>query len=254
MNKNTRKNTRKNNKKGLRKTRSKKQRGGGEQEDNLFIAVKYNNLDNAREALEKGADVNAMTNFRYQVSETALHLASKYAYPEMVEMLLNAGADVNKTDTHGFTALMRSNESEIVRILLERGAYVNAKNNHGETALIMSSSYGANLEVVRILLEHGADVNAESNDGKTALSWASELRTIYNDQRKVPYIEIEKLLKQYIVAQTLPGHLEGQQYRLNVGRVMDSKKMPGDLTLRILNDHCGGKFKRKTRKKHRKKK
>ena len=34
-----------------RKTRSKRQRGGGEQEDNLFKAVKDNNLDKVREAL-----------------------------------------------------------------------------------------------------------------------------------------------------------------------------------------------------------
>jgi len=237
--------TRKNRK--TRKTRSKKQRGGGAQEENLFTAVKYNNLDKAREALDEGADVNALTNVRYQVGNTALILASRYPYPEMVEMLLAAGADVNAKDNHGFTALMRSNESEIVEMLLAAGADVNAKNNHGETALIMASSYDAKPEVVRILLENGADVNAKSNDGKTAISWARSIRATSEDPRKkVTYWEIEKLLKQYIFAPTLPTHLERQQNRLNVGRVMDSKKMPGDLTHKIITEHFGGK--RKTRK------
>jgi len=48
----------------------------------------------------------------------------------------------------------------------------------------------------------------------------------------------------------LPKHLERQQNRLNVGRVMDSKKMPGDLTHKIITEHFGGK--RKTRKHKRK--
>ena len=132
-------------------------------------------------------------------------------------------------------------------MLLQNGADVNAKNNNGETALIMSSMYGANPEVVRILLENGADVNAKTNDGKTAFLWASVLSDRSKDpHEKATYIEIEKLLTPYIVKETLPKHLERQQNRLNVGRVMDSKKMPGDLTHKIITEHFGGK--RKTRK------
>ena len=182
----TRKNHRnlggKKSKRKTRTTRSKRQRGGGEQEDNLFKAATDNNLDKAREALEKGADVNAKNKVIYQADNTALMLASRHAHPEMV----------------------------------------------------------------KYLLQNGADVNAKSTNGSTALSWASALRAKYHDQRKVPYIEIEKLLKQYIVKETLPKHFERQQNRLNVGRVMDSKKMPGDLTHKIITEHFGGK--RKTRK------
>ena len=247
----TRKNHRnfggKKSKRKTRKTRSKRQRGGGEQEDNLFKAAQDNNLDKAREALEKGADVNAKNNVRYQARKTALMLASSKGHPEMVNYLLQNGADVHAKDNNGWTALMRSNESEIVAILLAAGADVNAKNNNGETALIMSSMYGANPEVVRILLENGADVNAKTNDGKTAFLWASVLSDRSKDpHEKATYIEIEKLLTPYIVKETLPKHLERQQNRLNVGRVMDSKKMPGDLTHKIITEHFGGK--RKTRK------
>jgi ankyrin repeat protein len=137
-------------KKRFNTTRSKIQSGGGEQEDNLFKAVNDNNLDKVKEALDKGADVNAKTNVGYDAGSTALLIASYKGHTKIVEMLLAAGADVHAKDKWGFTALIKPSESEIVEMLLAAGADVNAKNNWGYTALIMSSGYGANPEVVRI--------------------------------------------------------------------------------------------------------
>ena len=95
-----------------------------------------------------------------------------------------------------------------------------------------------------MLLEKGANANTKDNNGWTALMLASE----------EGHTDIVELLKQYIVAQTIPRHLERQQNRLNVGRVMDSKKMPTDLTHKIITEHFGGKrkSKRKTKKSKRK--
>jgi len=163
---------------------------------------------------------------------------SMFGNTEAVENLLKEGADVNAKNCDGYTALILASSNgrtEIVKLLLEKGANVNAKDNNGETALHSASENG-HTEIVAKLLEKGADVNAENNYGQTALSLAS-----LNG-----HTEIVKLLKQYIVAQTFPRHLERQQNRLQVGRVMDSKKMPGDLTHKIITEHFGGK--RKTRK------
>ena len=145
-------------KKIFRKTRSKRQRGGGEQEDKLFKAVKDNNLDKAREALDEGANVNAVTNVRYQVGKTALMLASNYAHPEMVEYLLENGADVHAKNRYGVTALhiaSREGHTDIVAMLLEKGADVNAKSNNGATALITASEKG-HTEIVAMLLDEGS--------------------------------------------------------------------------------------------------
>ena len=120
-------------------------------------------------------------------------------------------------------------------MLLEKGADVNAKRIDGDTVLIWASKYG-HTEIAAMLLAAGADVNTKNHNGWTALHLASQNG----------HTEIVKLLKQYIVAQTLPRHFERQQNRLQVGRVMDSKKMPGYLTHKIITEHFGGK--RKTRK------
>ena len=103
--------------------------------------------------------------------------------------------------------------------------------------LIDASSYG-HPKIVKTLLDNGADVNAMDGFGNSALYWAS-----FNGHKKVV-----KLLNRHIVAQTIPRHLERQEKRLQVGRVMDKKGMPGDLTHKIITEHFGGKRKRKSNK------
>ena len=235
--------TRKNHKKSnkiFRKTRSKKQKGGVSQDqrdDDLWRLSSFNDEDVRiviGDLLREGVSPVA--------KNTALRIASKEGHVELVEMLLNNGANVNAKNSYGVTALhiaSREGHTDIVAMLLEKGADVNAKSDGGYTALISASESG-HTETVAMLLEKGADVNAKTNWGDTALIQAS----YYG------HTEIVKLLKQYIVAQTFPRHLERQQNRLQVGRVMDSKKMPGDLTHKIITEHFGGK--RKTRKSKRK--
>lgn len=209
----------------------------------LFWASWNGHVEIVTMLLDNGADVNAKNND----GNTALMLASKKGQTEIVSMLLAAGADVNAKVIYGNTALIVASgngHKEIVAILLEKGADVNIKSDFGGTALMLASLRG-HTEIVAKLLEKGADVNAENNYGQTALSLAS-----LNG-----HTDIVKLLKQYIVAQTLPRHLERQQNRLQVGRVMDSKKMPGDLTHKIITEHFGGKRKtRKSKKSKRKRK
>ena len=226
--------------KRFRKTRSKRQRGGADeqelehQRDDDIIRLSSFNDEDVRivigDLLREGVSPVA--------KNTALRIASKEGHVELVEMLLNNGANVNAKNSYGVTALhiaSREGHTDIVAMLLEKGADVNAKSDGGYTALISASESG-HTETVAMLLEKGADVNAKTNWGDTALIQAS----YYG------HTEIVKLLKQYIVAQTFPRHLERQQNRLQVGRVMDSKKMPGDLTHKIITEHFGGK--RKTRK------
>jgi uncharacterized protein len=116
----------------------------------------------------------------YFSGETALMLASKGGYIEIVKMLLAAGADVNAKGKYGETTLIqtadrdmgagltqdplaaRTRTIEMVKLLLAADADVNAKNDKGDTALIRSSMVGS-VEVVKLLLAAGADVNASAS-------------------------------------------------------------------------------------------
>ena len=119
-----------------------------------------------------GAYVNTTDN----IGNTALMLASKNSYKDIVEMLIKTGANVNATDNSGNTALMwasKNGHKDIAKILLQARADVNAKTIYGLTALIWSSRNG-HKEIVQILIKAGADVNAKTIYGNTALMEASK--------------------------------------------------------------------------------
>ena len=57
---------------------------------------------------------------------------------------------------------------EMVQLLLENGANIEARDQRGETALMMAIRKD-DLEMVQLLLEHGANIEARDQRGETAL-------------------------------------------------------------------------------------
>jgi ankyrin repeat protein len=92
---------------------------------------------------------------------------------EIVDLLLDAGADVNYLDRNGATPLLiaayRGHESVVERLLDAGGANLEAKTRKGgSTALVLAARRG-HQEIVRKLIDAGADIEAEDDTGATAL-------------------------------------------------------------------------------------
>lgn len=121
---------------------------------------------------EKAAFLNAVDEYD---GNTALHKAicrcdydaNTGAIWEMVEGLLDAGADVNIMNSTGETALVFAAESDIDDIvaaaLLDAGADPNAFRSPGRPPLY-HAVYEENASLTRVLIDAGADVNAVIND------------------------------------------------------------------------------------------
>ncbi|PPE73381.1 hypothetical protein C3942_14025 [Solimonas fluminis] len=127
-------------------------------------------LDVARE-LKAGLDVNAFDS----LDQTALIGAVSHKQILAVKLLLNSGANPGLADRAGWTPLIHAvyagADPELLGLLLEAGADINGRNDRGITALYLASVSGRE-EQVSYLLSRGADPTLASKAGYTPLKIA----------------------------------------------------------------------------------
>ena len=103
---------------------------------------------------------------KYQEGRTALFHASLEGKDDIVQILLDAGADISICSTKdGDTPLIiacSEGHSKVAQKLILAGAQVNGPNRGGWTPLIYAAYYD-HKEVVQLLLSHNADINQTSN-------------------------------------------------------------------------------------------
>ncbi len=112
---------------------------------------------------------------------TALMKAATTSDVELVQILLDAGANPHLTNQARTTPLMAAaglnwkgiaslgteEESiEVLKLLIAKGADVNAFNDLGETAMHGAAQRGAD-KVVQFLADQGADVDSQNKQGRT---------------------------------------------------------------------------------------
>lgn len=137
----------------------------------LHLAADEGNVECVNLLLAKGADAK-LKNHR---SFTALHLAARTSSLECVESLLrNGNADPNAEDFDHRTPLHAAvgkseNAYDIVETLIQWGANVNHKDIYGFTALHLAALDGL-AQCVEMLIYHGADVTTKSKKGTSALN------------------------------------------------------------------------------------
>jgi uncharacterized protein len=136
----------------------------------FLAAIVMRNKDEIRAALEAGADVNAKD---AEHDEAALILAAKFGDAEIIQLLIDAGADVDAPDDMGRTALFFAQVgSESFARLLAAGADIRARDREGNTMLIRTVSQSASLGEVEELLRLGIDPGVRNEDGESAMDVA----------------------------------------------------------------------------------
>ncbi len=101
---------------------------------------------------------------------TLLHVAASMGDVELVELLLENGANPNAKNEYGETPLHRATNAEVAKKLIRYGSYVNEKDRDGRTPLHYAAYHGR-IDVVETLLENDALIITDK-DGQTPLHLA----------------------------------------------------------------------------------
>ena len=169
----------------------------------LLMASIYGQLTNMMKLVKAGADVRATDTrrttclrfaayhghtdiVRYLVSlpevdlnhqgrdnYTALHCAVSRKHADVIQVLIDAGADIETKEGHSaLLVASRSGELTTVKILVGAGADVRATDANGATCLILAAHYG-HTDTVRYLVDlPEVDLNHQDSWRNTALHFA----------------------------------------------------------------------------------
>ncbi len=153
----------------------------------LISSIDENNINNVEKLIKAGADVNKAGKY----GTTPLIQACHYNNIDIVNLLLNAGADVNKENEYGRTPLQFAYENgniQIITKLLQFGANVNKKRYSGISLLTDAISKN-NIDIVDILLKYGNNININevSRNNVTALYLACYIGNIEIVKKLITY-------------------------------------------------------------------
>lgn len=126
-------------------------------------------------------DVNASVKVSDENGYTPLHYAVMNGQKEIVSAIANKFCDIDATDNEGNTPLFYSvgKGKDIMNILLQSGADINGVNSDGKTALHKAVEDN-DLESVSFLTDNGANLNIKDQDGHTPAYYAEQGSPIYN--------------------------------------------------------------------------
>lgn len=142
----------------------------------LMLALNKKHVDVAKYLLENKADPNICNLAPY----SPLHIVLILELTEMVKLLLQKGADVNREGGvfNSPPLHFAVTDKDVTNLLLGAGATINKTDSVDRTALHMACMYDdKNLEVKALLIENGADIKKNSVGNCTPLHFQCKVRS-----------------------------------------------------------------------------
>ena len=144
-------------------------------------------IDRLREKVADGIDPEELEFHWKMDGYTPLHCAVIQGPPEVVKLLLSAGANPSSRDDYETTPLHYAIMYELIataHILLDAGADVNAADSGGNTPLYWSARTHQD-GLTALLLDRGAHPGHRNNSGETAFDTPDGAKFIHHYQCRV---------------------------------------------------------------------
>ncbi|XP_067286244.1 poly [ADP-ribose] polymerase tankyrase-2 isoform X1 [Pseudorasbora parva] len=145
--------------------------GSAEPSRELFEACRSGDLERVKK-LVRPENVNSRDTAGRK--STPLHFAAGFGRRDVVDYLLQNGANVHACDDGGLISLHNAcsfGHAEVVSLLLQHGADANSRDNWNYTPLHEAAIKGK-IDVCIVLLQHSAEPTIRNTDGRTALDLA----------------------------------------------------------------------------------
>lgn len=142
--------------------------------DNLGRTPLFDAVQSGPELVRLLLAAGASVNLRDSTGSTAAHAAATTPNQATVDQLVSAGADLFAENSSGVTpaVLALKGTPDTWRIFFST-KNINSQNNQGQTALHLAALGGVPVPAVQYLVSLGADLQIRNKDGKTAGEVAS---------------------------------------------------------------------------------
>ncbi|KAK6507850.1 hypothetical protein TWF481_006272 [Arthrobotrys musiformis] len=150
--------------------------------DGEVVITGHNNSLKSREMLKPGNRGKNKTNKRQrkycrQKTPSPLTLAAGKGYYEIVRLLVEHGADIHSTSLKNrrplFHQAVFSGKAEMVEYLIDKGANVDVRDIDGWSPIMVAAQMGY-CNIIKTLLDKGANIDSEAQSGATALFLAAQ--------------------------------------------------------------------------------
>jgi len=162
----------------------------------LFLAVINNQTEIVRLLVDNSSSPAAFVSLASTNGVTPLMVAISKGYRDIIEVLLDAGANVQTVNDRGISPLFlaaNENQTEMVRLLISYSSspaeFVNLTSANGDTTLLLAAREGFP-DIVKVLLGAGSDPCIVDKEGRTALFCAAAQYQATEDNR----MEVVRLL------------------------------------------------------------
>ncbi len=215
----------------------------------LHLATRKNNLDCVRVLLDYNVSLDerisekSSTTGETELGDTALITAAMYGYIDIVELLLNKGANVNGIGRHGLTPLIVASitcKFSIVEILIKNNADIYIQSDNGSTAMSSAEEHG--FDDIAMLLQNTSNQNPNTYvlaeilmDALKAENHKKALEIVKN-VNSVNYIDNNKASLLFIAA--AKGYFEVCKILINKGAKLNLQAENGGTALMLASQQA----------------
>jgi ankyrin repeat protein/L-ascorbate metabolism protein UlaG (beta-lactamase superfamily) len=142
--------------------------------DDIHEAVQQGDLSKTQSLITKDP---ALLNSKTEDGRTPLHVAVLGGHKELVEYLIQEGANIDALDKEGRTPLMNAimfKKPDLAHSLVKMGADVKIIGKEGANAIIFALFFGPE-DLIEPILDHGQDVNQTYEGGVTIMQGAAAM-------------------------------------------------------------------------------